>query len=145
MTRSVNVVKQCAVLFVNPMRQESAHPSYLREMGFLVDEICVWPDDDRRIRDYHVIIVRLRALDGAPMLAARLRAKPHFDRRLLIALVAPDTPLHQRRSAQASGFDDVSDDCCDTRQLTARVLRMLRARPELRCALPPSSNRQSAA
>jgi hypothetical protein len=138
-------VKQCAVLFVNPVPQESAHPAYLREMGFLVEEIRDWPEDDRKVREYHVIIVRVRAIDAAPMLAARLRAKPHFGRRLLIALVDPDTPLHDRRCAQASGFDDVINDCCDSRQLVGRILRGLRTRPELRCALPPSLTRRSAA
>jgi hypothetical protein len=79
------------------------------------------------------------------MLAARLRAKPHFGRRALIALVDPDTPVHDRRSAEASGFDDVVNDCCDSRQLVARILRRLRARPELRCVLPPAFSRRSAA
>ena len=137
-------MKPCAVLFVNPLGHESAHPAYLRTLGFVVDEIAEWPDDDRKVRDYHVIVVRLRAIDGAPMLAARLRAKPHFGLRLLIALVDPATPLHDRRCAQESGFDDVINDCCDARDLTARVLRRLRSRPELRCALPPPARRSAA-
>ena len=138
------MAKQCAVLFVNPKQQPSAHPAYLRELGFLVDEAAQWPEDDQKMRAYHVILIRLGEIDGAPMLAARLRAKPHFDRRLLMALVPADTPLHDRRGAEASGFDEVVNDCCDVRDLTARVLRGLRARPELRCALPPV-NRQPAA
>ena len=77
----------------------------------------------------------------APMLAARLRAKPHFGRRLLIALVPAGTPPPNRRAAEASGFDDVVNDCCDTRHLTTRILRGLRTRPELRCVLPPPERR----
>jgi hypothetical protein len=137
-------VKQCAVLFVNPERKHSAHPAYLRETGFIVDETHEWPLDGA-VRNYHVVVVRVPVMNGAPMLAARLRAKPHFGRRLLIALVDPDIPLHDRRSAEASGFDDVLNDCCESRQLAARILRRIRSRAELRCALPPSPVRRSAA
>jgi len=129
-------VKQCAVLFVNPERQESIHAQAMRSMGFLVDEVAEWPDDNAIVRNYHVVIVRVRAMNGAPMLAARLRAKPHFGQRLLIALVPADTAAAARRGAEASGFDDVLDDCCDSRHLTTRILRGLRTRPELRCILP---------
>jgi hypothetical protein len=50
-----------------------------------------------------------------------------------------------RREAQAGGFDDIVDVSCDGRLLAARILRGIRARPELRCALPPSLTRRSAA
>ena len=138
-------MKQCAILFVNPDRQESAHPEALRGMGFLVDEVTEWPDDNDMVRNYHVVIVRLREMSGAPMLAARLRAKPHFGRRLLIALVSAETPHAERRAAETSGFDDVINDCCDSRHLTTRILRVLRTRPELRCVLPPLTSKKSAA
>lgn len=137
-------MKQCAVLFVNPERKHWGYPAYLRETGFIVHETYGWPEDSA-VRDYHVVVVRVSAMHGAPMLAARLRAKPHFGRRLLVALVDPHTPLHDRRSAEASGFDEVLSDSCDSRQLTARILRRMRTRPELRCALPPSFTRRSAA
>jgi hypothetical protein len=117
----------------------------MRAMGFAVDEVCEWPDDNDIVRSYHVVIVHVRKMNGAPMLAARLRAKPHFGRRLLIALVPPDTTPADRRSAEASGFDDVMNDCCDTRHLTTRILRGLRTRPELRCVLPSARPRRSAA
>jgi hypothetical protein len=118
---------------------------YLRETGFLVHEIQKWPDDGSSMRDYHAVILRVRQIENAPMLAARLRAKPHFDRRVLVALVDPETPLSDRRGAQASGFDDVLNQCCTGRQLAARLLRALRSRPELRCMLPPSLPRRRAA
>ena len=129
-------MKQCAVLFVNPDHQQSAHAAAMREIGFLVDEVPEWPDHHDAVRSYHVVVVHVRAMNGAPMLAARLRAKPHFGRRLLIALVPSTTTAAERRSAESSGFDEVLDDCCDPRNLSTRILRGLRGRSELRCALP---------
>ena len=139
------VVKQCAVMFANPVRDRTPHPEAMRAMGFVVHEIIDWPDDDAAIREYHVVIVRVREIEAAPMLAARLRAKPHFGRRLLIALVPSETPPPGRRAAEASGFDEVLNDLCDTRHLTTRILRGLRTRAELRCVLPPPERRRSAA
>jgi hypothetical protein len=139
------VMKQCAVMFVNPVRDRTPHPGAMRAMGFVVHEIIEWPDDDAAVREYHVVIVRVREIEAAPMLAARLRAKPHFGRRLLIALVPSETAPPDRRAAEASGFDEVLDDHCDTRHLTTRILRGLRARAELRCVLPPPERRRSAA
>ena len=141
----MRTVSRVAALLEYPDRQESAHPEALREMGFLVDEVTEWPDDNEMVRNYHVVIVRVRKMNGAPMLAARLRAKPHFGRRLLIALVTADTSQADRRAAEASGFDDVMNDCCDSRHLTTRILRVLRTRPELRCVLPPLNSKRSAA
>jgi hypothetical protein len=63
----------------------------------------------------------------------------------LIALVNADVPPDDRRSAQASGFDDILNDACESRQLAARIVRGLRARPELRCLIPPPLSRRSAA
>jgi hypothetical protein len=131
-------------MFLNPDPDTTRHPEALRAMGFLVHEFVEWPDDDLAIRDYHVVIVHLRAIDSAPMLAARLRAKPHFGRRVLIALVPASTPQPDRRTAESSGFDDVINGCCDSRHLTTRILRGLRARPELRCTLPPVPRRSAA-
>jgi len=130
---------------VNPTPQQSAHPDYLRDLGFLVHEIDNWPEDDQKVRDYQIVIVLLQQAGAAPMLAARMRAKPHFGRRLLVGLVPAETPLHARRDAEISGFDEVVSDACDSRDLSAKLLRGLRARPELRCALPPPINGRSAA
>jgi hypothetical protein len=138
------VPKQCAVMFLNPVRDRPAHPSAMRSMGFVVHEFSEWPRDDAAVREYHVVVVHVKEIESAPMLAARLRAKPHFGRRLLVALVPAVTPQSDRRSAEASGFDDVVNDCCDSRHLTARILRGLRARPELRCILPPVPRKSAA-
>ncbi len=67
-----DVVKQCSVMFLNPVREETAHPSAMRAVGFLVHEFVEWPDDDLAVRDYHVVVVHLREIEVAPMLAARL-------------------------------------------------------------------------
>lgn len=139
------VVKQCAVMFVNPVRDRTPHPEAMRAMGFVVHEIAEWPTEDAAVREYHAVIVRVRDIDAAPMLAARLRAKPHFGRRLLIALVPPGTAPPDRRAAEASGFDEVLIDLCDTRHLTTRILRGLRTRAELRCVLPPPERGRPAA
>lgn len=138
-------MKQCSVMFVNPVRERTPHPEAMRTMGFVVHEITDWPTQEAAVRDYHVVIVRVKDIDRAPMLAARLRAKPHFGRRLLIALVPPSTASPDRRAAEASGFDEVLNDGSDTRHLTTRILRGLRTRPELRCLLPPPERRRPAA
>lgn len=137
-------MKQCAVMFLNPVREKTAHPSAMRAVGFVVHELVEWPDDDLAVRDYHVVVVHLRAIEVAPMLAARLRAKRHFDRRVLIALVPAGAPRPGRRAAEASGFDEVINECCDSRHLTTRILRGLRARPELKCVLRPVPRRSAA-
>jgi hypothetical protein len=139
-----DVVKQCAVMFLNPVREKTPHPEAMRAVGFAVDEFAEWPTDGAAVRDYHVVVVSVPEIESAPMLAARLRAKPHFGRRLLIALVPAATAQADRRAAEASGFDDIVNDCCDSRHLTTRILRGLRARPELRCALPPAPRRSAA-
>jgi DNA-binding response OmpR family regulator len=133
------------VLFVNPAGKRTSHPAYLRGLGFVVREAFDWPEQDDAARDFHVVIVSVAWIHDAPMIAARLRAKPHFGRRLLIALVDRDAPGPARRSAADSGFDDVLDSCCDSRHLVARILRRLRGRAELRCVLPPPLSRRPAA
>ena len=138
-------MRQCAVLFLHAARKPSAHPAFLRTAGFVVHEVAEWPDDAQTVRDYHVVVVSVRDAAGAPMLAARLRAKRHLDRLLLVALVSAEMTALDRRGAQASGFDDIVDECCEGRLLAARILRGIRARPELRCALPPTLTRRSAA
>jgi hypothetical protein len=138
-------VKKCAVMFINPVRERTPHPSAMRARGFIVHEITEWPMDEAAMRDYHVVVVLVQNVLAAPMLAARLRAKPHADRRMLVALVPAGTAAADRRSAEASGFDDVLEDSCVSRHLTTRILRGIRARPELRCILPPSVPRRRAA
>jgi hypothetical protein len=104
-------------------------------MGFQVTATEEWPANDL-VRAYEIVIVVLRHMVNASMLAARLRAKPHFGKRVMIAVVPSSATLDERRIAIGSGFDDVATDSEDSRTLIARVLRALRARPEYRCFLP---------
>jgi hypothetical protein len=136
-------MKRCAVLFVDTRAQESPHTSGLRKVGLLVHECREWPED-AAIREHHVVIVRAHVIAEAPMLAARLRAKPHFGRRLLFALVDRAAGAAQQRSLEASGFDAVMDDRCETQALATRILRGLRGRPELQCTVPPLPRRSAA-
>ena len=127
--------KRCSILLVTGERSCSQRPA-LESSGFLVAETQDWPEDEQAVLSHHVVIVRIRSMRNAPMLGARLRAKPRFGRRVLIALVPPAAALHERTSALTSGFDEVLDDSCDARQLIARILKRLRMVPEYHCLLP---------
>lgn len=140
-----DIAKQCSVLLINPGDTPSPHRVMLEDLGFRVTEARDWPEDDRAVLGHQVVIIRLRNISGAPMLGARLRAKPRFGRRVLIALVVESTSTQDRLSACTSGFDEVLTDCCDGRLLTARIIRRLRARPEYHCVLPPGDRRRPAA
>lgn len=136
---------QCRVLVVNAGDSPFLHRAAFDRLGFRVTETRDWPEDERAVLDHHVVIVRIRSVSGAPMVGARLRAKPHFGRRVLIALVPSSASLQERLEARASGFDEVLNIECDPRQLSARILRRLRTRPEYHCVLPPDDRRRRAA
>ena len=137
--------KQCSVLCLNPTEARWPHRALLEASGFRVTELREWPEDENAVLAYEVFIVRVRSADGAPMLAARLRAKPRFGRRVLVAIVPESVALEDRQSARASGFDEVLTEGCEGRELVARILRRLRTRPEYQCVLPPAHRRSSAA
>jgi hypothetical protein len=128
-------VKQCSVLLINAERREATPREALEQAGFRVIEICDWPDDGV-LRAFEVVVVLLPHMQRASMLAARMRAKPHFGHRVLIAVVAAPVGNDERRDAIRSGFDDVASDSRNSRVLIARILQRLRARPEHRCFLP---------
>lgn len=133
-------VKQCAVLVINVDGRDTPHRVALEKAGFRVVETCEWPDDGV-VGAFQVVIVLLRQVETLSMLGARLRAKAHFGRRVLIAVVAGEVPAGQRRGGIDSGFDDVVPDGSESRVLLARILRQLRARPEYRCFLPDPKRR----
>ena len=108
----------------------------LSRLGFAVLEVPAWPEDDADVRAYQVVLVRLEDVREAPLVAMRIRTKPHFGRRVLIALVPRATDAAERRVAQSAGFDDVVSDDAEPRLLAARLMRTLRQRPEYRCFLP---------
>lgn len=133
-------MKKCSVLVINISARQTPHRLTLEKVGFRVVETRDWPPDEI-IPEFEVVIVILRHMQAVSMLAARLRAKPHFGRRILIAVAPQLTPPEERRAAIGCGFDDVVSEGTDSRQLVARVLRKLRARPEHRCFLPDLKRR----
>ena len=132
-------MKQCSLLIVNGTERESPTREALEHRGFRVTESKEWPADDV-VLDAQVVIVVLRNVDAICMLAARMRAKPRFGRRVLIALV-PTVTAADRRTAIGAGFDDVVGESRGMRMLIASILRLLRARPEHRCFLPELKHR----
>ena len=98
-------VTQCSVLYVRDGgHTQDCFASDLRTLGFAVLETEDLPTDEV-FQAHHVVIVRVRSHYSLPMLGARLRAKVHFGRRVLIALVPEDTTAGARREAVHSGFD----------------------------------------
>ena len=124
------------MLFVNTGQGRSTHTRLLSRLGFAVRERQAWPEDDKDVMRYQVVLVRLDDVGKAPLVAMRIRTKPRFGRRVLIALVPSGTDVADRRVAQSAGFDDVVSEDTEPRLLAARLMRTLRQRPEYRCFLP---------
>jgi hypothetical protein len=137
-------MNQCSILYVWPHGTEEPRVKALRSLGFRVDQSTDLPGSDV-LTAYHAVIVRPTVKCDLPMLAAHLRAKPHFGRRVLLALV-PDTMADRdRREAVLSGFDHTMRETCGARDLAATVLRLLRPFPEYRCLLRSPGGRRKAA
>jgi hypothetical protein len=113
-------------------------------MGFRVDESDELPGNEA-LASYHAVIVRPAETCNLPMLATRLRAKPRFGRRILMALVAPAVVPRDQREAMLSGFDATIPVDCGARDLAATILRLLRPIPEFRCLLRSPTGRRKAA
>jgi len=120
------------------------HVPSLRALGFAVDIADDLPAADVFAR-YHAVV--LSVCDGCSLtsLGTRVRAKPRFGRRVLIALVSDSVGERQRRDASASGFDVTMSLECSPRDLAAHILRRLRPYPELRCLLRTPNGRRKAA
>jgi hypothetical protein len=132
-------VKQCSVLLVN-CGAEAPYRQALERVGFQVSETREWPGDEM-VKVVEVVIMLLRHMDNVAMLGARMRAKPHFGQRVLIAVVPLAASADARRAAVGGGFDDAVSESRDGRSLVAQVLRRLRSRPEYRCFLPDRKRR----
>lgn len=132
--------KQCSVLFVQDGRDTQA--AGLRALGFAVSESEDLPE---AFNSYHAVIVRVAPDWSLPMIGTRLRARPHFGRRVLIALIHPSASERSRREAVLSGFDATLSSSCSARDLAATILRRLRPYPELRCVLRAPGGRRKAA
>jgi hypothetical protein len=134
---------QCAILFLGPAsKSEDARTLALRALGFRVDQSDDVPSDG--FSEYHAVIVRARNRD-LTMLAARLRARRHFGRRVLLALVPEEMADREKREAVLSGFDSILANTCGARDLAATILRLLRPYPEYRCLLRLPGRRRRAA
>jgi hypothetical protein len=135
---------QCSILYVKPCSHQATQAPALRALGFRVDECEELPPNEA-FASYHAVIVRMAAEGNLPMLATRLRAKPRFGRRVLLALVPEATADRNKREAVLSGFDYTLPDTCGARDLAATVLRLLRPYPEYRCLLRWPGGRRKAA
>ncbi len=133
-------MKQCAVLVINTAGQLTPHRAALEKVGFRVVETADWPTDEL-VLGFEVVVALLHHVEAISMIGARLRAKPHFGHRVLIAVVPCSGSSDERRRAIDCGFDDLVTDTQESRVLIARVLRQLRARPEHRCFLPDLKRR----
>ena len=136
--------EQCSILFITSGAADHEQVKGLRSIGFRVVEADDLPSADV-FGGYHAMIVRVKAEYPLTMLATRLRAKPKFGRRALIALVGDRTAAEDRRDAIASGFDVTLPDGCSARDLAATILRLLRPYPEYRCLLRAPNGRRRAA
>jgi DNA-binding response OmpR family regulator len=136
--------KPCAVLIISPRGALTPLKRLLDASGFATELLDALPADDAKLLEHEALIVELTAVDSAPMVAARFRAKPRFGRRVLVGVVSADTPARDRFAALAGGFDDIVDPRRGHRALTATLLKHLRRRPEFRCLIPPMRKRPAA-
>jgi len=118
-------VKQCSILIVN-CGAEAPYRQALERIGFHVSETREWPSDEM-VKVVEVVIVLLRHMENVAMLGARMRAKPHFGQRVLIAVVPSAASAGARRAAVDGGFDDVVSESKEGRQLAAQVHTLDRA------------------
>ena len=135
---------QCGILFVGLCGAEDRRLAALRSLGFHVGESDLLPSTDE-LANYHAVIVRALPGCSLPMVGARLRAKPHFGRRVLVALVTEDVSDRDKREATMCGFDQTLTDTCSARDIAAHILRLLRGFPEYRCLLRAPNGRRRAA
>lgn len=134
---------QCSILYVSAHSEETPVAA-LKALGFHVDQGAEVPGADV-LSNYHAVIVRTDVGSVLPMLAARLRARRYFGRRVLVALVPETMADRLKREAIHSGFDQALVDTCGARDLAATILRLLRPYPELRCILRAPGGRRKAA
>lgn len=135
---------QCGILFIGPCGRDDRRVAALRSLGFRVDESEHFPSTEE-LTVHHVVIVRALSGCSLPNVGARLRARPHFGRRLLMALVLDAVSDRDKREAMMSGFDQILSDTYNARDIAAHVLRLLRDFPEYRCVLRAPNGRRRAA
>ena len=138
------MVKQCGILFIGPCSGDNGRVAALRSLGFRVAESEHLPAGEE-LDGHHAVVVR--AVNGVslPMIGTRLRARPQFGRRILMALLPDGVSERDNREALMSGFDETLPDRCTARDIAAHVLRLLRGFPEYRCLLRAPKGRRKAA
>jgi CheY-like chemotaxis protein len=134
----------CSVLYINSAESTYTQTQALRSLGFHVVESVDIPIG-RSMEEYHAVIVRAKSDCPLASVATRLRARPRFGRRVLIALVSESASAREKRDAVDSGFDAVLPDACTARDLAAAILGLLRKYPEHRCVLRTVTGRRKAA
>jgi CheY-like chemotaxis protein len=138
-------VNQCSVLFLKPCCRVETQIAALRSLGFSVTATDELPPAEALTR-YHAIVCGAMPETSLTMMAARLRAKPHFDRRVLIALVAATVTERDKRDAVNAGFSCVLPEDCTARDIASAIITFLRRFPEYRCLLrAPKGTRRKAA
>jgi hypothetical protein len=137
-------VEQCSVLFIKSGSRDDRQIKALRSLGFRVVEAEDLPAPDV-LHTCHALVVRVKRDCPLAMLGTRLRAKPRFGRRALIALAPDGTSEREKRDAMSCGVDLVLDANCSARDIAAHILRLLRPYPEYRCLLRAPNGRRKAA
>lgn len=138
------MVRQCGILFVGPGGSDQARIEALRSLGFGVQESPDIPSTEE-LQLHHAVVVRVLPGRSLTMLGTRLRAKPNFGRRVLLALVGSELTDRDKREARMSGFDGTLSNSCGAREIAAHILRLLRGYPEYRCLLRAPNGRRKAA
>ena len=138
------MAKQCGILFIGRCGSDNGRVAALRSLGFRVDESEQLPTLED-LADYHAIVVRAFHGCSLPMIGTRLRAKPQFGRRVLIAIMPEPVSERDSREARMSGFDEALGTPCTARDIAAHILRLLRGVPEYRCLLRAPNGRRKAA
>lgn len=138
------MANQCGILFIGRCGGDDARIAALRSLGFRVDESEHFPTAED-LAHYHAFIVRAFEGCALPVVGARLRAKPQFGRRILIALMPEHVSERDTRDAKMSGFDEALAASCTARDIAAHILRLLRGFPEYRCLLRAPNGRRKAA
>ena len=119
---------QCGILFIGECGKDKARIGALQSLGFRVDESADLPPIEK-LSPYHAIVVRAPEAGALTMIGTRLRGRPHFGRRALLALVAHDASERECRDARMCGFDEILLDACSARDIAAQILRLLRGYP----------------
>lgn len=138
------VVKQCGILFIGPRGRDDGRVAALRSLGFRVDESEHLPSP-AELDGCHAVVVRAIPGCSLPMIGTRLRARPQFGRRVLMALVDDGVSERDSRAALMSGFDQTLREHCSAREIASHILRLLRGFPEYRCLLRAPNGRRKAA